>query len=360
MIPHLCHFYETFGAVRGRTCLIYCSLRMCFTSYGAPSLTRCMRKGPLTSVGATRTTSIVLTTLVLLVRYLHDQEPSSFKHASCLHVLHATCCASGRGSERCSCLGASLHPWLKLNAPRVFFPQARRVYHHVPRHVPRVLNPVKFGLRTGACAQTTAQLAKQAHGRRLSRRTRNRARALGVPIPQKCWQQSLFDKIFAAFFFDVRSKTWSPIVECVPQPGFVGKDFRSCWEVGIGGPSKSSKEKFEETRWPPWHAIANHVGGGNNPLVCRDSKHWKHYNCFAKVLYITIPVIVVQCTLFQNGRIKLQVQWATAPSSKDGVRTTQMYNGQLDSATALTCSCNYERFAQFPKGEGVRLEPVPS
>ena len=36
----------------------------------------------------------------------------SFRRASCFHVLHVACCASGRGSEGCSYLGASLHPWL--------------------------------------------------------------------------------------------------------------------------------------------------------------------------------------------------------------------------------------------------------
>ena len=89
------------------------------------------------------------------------------------------------------------------------------------------------------------------------------------------------------------SKTWSPTVVCVAQSGFVGRDFQSCWEVGIRGPPKSSKETSQETCWSAWHATADHVGSGKNPLACADSKHWKHYDRFAGVLYIAIPVLVV-------------------------------------------------------------------
>ena len=170
---------------------------------------------------------------------------------------------------------AFIHGWaFKLNAPRV--------YHHVPLHVLRVLNPVKFGLRTGACAQTTVQLVKQAHGRRLSRTTRNRARALGAPIPQRHTQQSVFDKILAALSFEVRdraAKHGLRLLYVLRSRALLAEIFKAVGRWASGDRLKAAKK--------------HHVGSGKNPLVCADSKHWKHYDCFAGVLYIAIPVLVV-------------------------------------------------------------------
>ena len=95
---------------------------------------------------------------------------------------------------------AFIHGWsFKLNAPRV--------YNHVALSVLRVLNPAKFGLRTGERAQATLQLAPLAKPcKRLAKATRNKARGEGVQFPQRCRRQSSFDKILSALSFDARHK----------------------------------------------------------------------------------------------------------------------------------------------------------
>ena len=243
---------------------------------------------------------------------------------------------------------AFIHGWaFKLNAPRV--------YHHVPLHVLRVLNPVKFGLRTGACAQTTVQLAKQAHGRRLSRTTRNRARALGAPIPQRHTQQSVFDKILAALSFEVRdraAKHGLRLLYVLRSRALLAEIFKAVGRRASGDRLKAAKKHLKKRAGQlgmqlpitsvavkiPWCAQTQNIGSTTTAL-----------QEFCTSLF---QCSWFQSTLFQNGRIKLQIQWATAPSLRDEARTAQIYNGQLDSATALTCSCNHERFAKIPKREG--------
>ena len=194
MILRLWHICRNFGAARGRTCLIYCSLKMCFTPYGALSLTKYAGR----TVNFRRRHNPNAAGQIPAYHVIRNLAPSGVHPASMYFMLPVV---QVEGDRRDAVIWerAFIHGWaFKLNAPRV--------YHHVPLHVLRVLNPVKFGLRTGACAQTTVQLAKQAHGRRLSRTTRNRARALGVPIPQRHTQQSVFDKILAALSFEVRDR----------------------------------------------------------------------------------------------------------------------------------------------------------
>lgn len=245
---------------------------------------------------------------------------------------------------------AFIHGWaFKLNTPRV--------YNHVALNVLRVLNPTKFGLRTGERAQATLQLASLARPcKRLAKATRNKARDRGIQFPQRRRRQSTFDKILSALSFDARHKAAKHglrLLYVIRSRALVAEVFKAVGRWASGCRLKAARKHLQKraaqlrmqlpiaavTVQIPWCVETRNVG--------------KTMAAMQEFCVSLFQCSWFQSTLFQNGRIKLQVKWAHAPNLRSEVRTAQKYNGQLDSTSAMKCSCSHEKFAKFPKREGI-------